>query len=1316
MGQLFDRFPIFEANQVLTSGHLNDVFDYLDQQTRQTRSYLIGIGIVCGLEIKLDTSAGTAIHLSKGCGVTSEGYLIVEPEDVSLVSYRKYTMPADLDYPPFANTDLWELFAKGEPNTTVLNSPATFLADKAVLLFFELKKQGLRNCSPNNCDDKGSEVTATVRRLLIRSKDLDKIIAAALKLGGGLTTSDIDATLSARLNLPDLRLRRFDVLNSHPTTSNDVYAAFLNIFHASGLAQGTGNALSAAYTAFQPLLQAAYPANPFANFNAVYGFLDGTPVNTVQVKFLQYYVDLFDDLLHAYDEFRWKGLELICACCPPDGIFPRHLMLGLVHPESVSQPGHYRQSFLASPAVGDCANETKALAQLFARLVEITARFTNAPSLPKADPKAPIDPQIRATPSTLGERPLATKAIPYYYTQNGTTPLYKLWSVEKTRRNRAAQNLSYRSDEYTPPAPAFVTDPLRYDLEPYNFLRVEGHLGKDYQHVLGSLLSMRSEYRLPIDVIALRTGVYDDTQTVDLSKETARFQDLEALYESLRLELLSSLAEGCMELYDVVVTGLQPPLAAGTPQLPLLKTYAPHYSYPANSVGAWYEKYLTAFQTRPYIDVDQNKVDSNAVLMVYCVLFNGTAGLPNENYAHAVSIYYSMKLSEILPATLDALAYADFENKYQDLLELIRFFRSEAIGKVTADLKTFLPEEELINICEETLFNCKLGAVKAVHDEYVRRIGDLKKRQFLSYFLSLHPGIQHKAGVPTGGTFILVYHDDPTPPGVGHIAVNAGVISQAMAAENARVLAEAPAAERVTMSASGPARSGMVGNAALINAVTRISSNRALAENSDISLVINSLTGKIPIFDGNLVLPGLDEASTKIISTAVNELVDGTVIADFYLPYRVSCDCPGTQYVLPKHVPTFTTRVGCADPNGMASVTVEVKGGVAPYDISVDQGAYQALTGPLQLNGGTHSLVVRDADGTETSAKPVTVAAPLVIGAPTYTCADGKFTATATITGGTPPYTVNGKVIAKDTFTTDPAASGTQVSVDVLDSNSCPAKASFTHVCPPPCTLPCAGIALRRGYRFWIPDADPNNAYKSFKLADCTFKVESSTGNLVDLSTKIAPILVATASQLTPAGFPKLVTSWVDQINKIIASEPLLNQAGKAQWLTLAYEAAGPGRLGVLWIDHFECLKFDIRIRSSISRTADGIVSASYTPDGTAIAVNEAATSVPAFEGTKTDKCSQNPTPEKLCPTPPNFTLKVTPTVTGTSLSLTVAVTPATPDLTFVWEVQDGTPAMGNGTTFKTQFTPGGATKLVTVTAFTKAGCTVVQSTQVPVG
>ena len=92
-------YPVFEANQVLTNAHLNDLFEYLDEQTRLTRSNLIGIGIACGLEVTFE-APGT-VHLSKGCGVTSQGYLIVEPDDLDLAFVRSYKLPIDYGYPPF---------------------------------------------------------------------------------------------------------------------------------------------------------------------------------------------------------------------------------------------------------------------------------------------------------------------------------------------------------------------------------------------------------------------------------------------------------------------------------------------------------------------------------------------------------------------------------------------------------------------------------------------------------------------------------------------------------------------------------------------------------------------------------------------------------------------------------------------------------------------------------------------------------------------------------------------------------------------------------------------------------------------------------------------------------------------------------------------------------------------------------------------------------------------------------------------------------------------------------------------------------------
>lgn len=1295
MGLMQDHFPVFEANQVLTSGHLNDVFNYLDEQERLTRSNLVGIGIVCGLEIKLD---GAAIQLSKGCGVTSQGYLVVEPKDVTLVSYRaNYTIPTDPDYAPFKDPTtstqfpLWELFPDGKSDTTPLTSPANFLDDKAVLLFLELKQQGLRNCSPNSCDDKGSQVTASFKRLLIKRSDLDKIIAAAQSLGDGLTAGELESALLEQLSLPDIHVPRFDVVNTSPLTSNEVYAAFLNIFSAGKMAQSTGKALNAAYDAFKPVLQESYPTNPFVSFDATYGFLDSAPTTTAQVSFLQYYVDLFGDLLCAYDEFRWKGIDLVCACCPPDGLFPRHLMLGLLHPEKVNQPAIYRQGFLPSAAVSNCSGRTKELLQVFGRLVEMAKRFTNAPVLPKPNVKAPMDSQIRITPSVLGDKPLSEKAIPYYYQQNGSPPLYRLWSVEKSRRNRANQNLSYSFDEYSPPAPAFVSSPLNYDIEPYNFLRVEGHLGKHYVHVLRTLLLMKSAYRLPVEFIALRSGAYDDSQPVDLTKHTAHFQDLEAVYDALREELLSSLAEGARYLYDIPATGLK--LPGGKPKLSLLKNYASNYQYPADSVGAWYENYLNAFEARPYIDVNQDQIDANAVLTVYCALFAGTTDhpLPNENYAHAVSIYYFSKLAEILPASLDALAYADFENKYEDLLGLIRYFRSSEVDKISTDLKSYVPQEDLIDHFDNVLFSCKLDPIRSVHDEYLKRIRDLRKKQFLSEFLQQHPGIEHKAGVPLGGTFIVVYHAEPAT--AGNVNVGAAMATPIMA---------------------------NIQKSALADAINRISSNQAFALNPDISLVLGSLTGEIPIFGPGRPVPGLGASAAKIIAEAVNELADGTVIADFYLPYSVSCDCcTAVQFVLPLRPPTFSTQVGCTDANGTATVAVKVKGGVPPYDVDIDKSGYQALGDSLSLNTGTHSLTIRDAEGIESDPQSVAVAAPIVLGKPIFTC-NAEFTAYTTtihISGGTPPYTVNGKSISGGDYTSDPVTSGKSLSIEVLDSNQCSAKTDVTHTCvKPPCDLPCDGIALRRGYRFWLPEPAANAPYTELNVGKTVFSFDFPTKDeTVNLSAEVQAIIQKLNVADLNKEFDRTVTGLLDQINKLIAQK-----TEKPSWLTLSYEAGQPGGLGTLWIEHFECLNFDIQLSSTFQRpeTTEQL-NLAYAPALTTVqssAIGRTAIKIPAFDGTRADKCNPQTPVEPLCPKTPDMKLTISKQVSGMTAALKVTASGTDKATAFLWEIQDAKPAMATTASVKVTFTATLPTiKQFTVTAFTKGGCRVMAADKVEI-
>ena len=674
----------------------------------------------------------------------------------------QYVLPNDVSYPALMYDDngtstqypLLELFPAGEPNTTPLES----LADKAVLLFLELKKEGLRNCSPNNCDDKGANVTTTLRRLLISKNDLKTLIAKANSLSTDLTFTDLEAHLSAQLNLPDLRLPRYDVPDSHPATSNDVLAAFLKMFSTGNLVASTGGALTQAYQAFQPLLKATYADNPFSGFTAQFGFLAGTPASTDQVRFLPYYYDFFDDLIRAYDEFRGQGLELLCACCPSGSLFPRHVLLGLLFPDSETGAAIYRQRFLASAAMSNCEQRTREVVLLFQRMVEMVNRFTHTPSLPPLT-KAFVDPQIRMTPSKLGDVRLSDKAIPYYYQQTGTPPLYQLWNAEKNRRNKANQNLSYRADEYVPAAPAFITQPLAYDLESYNFLRIEGHLGKNYQTVLNTLLSLKASYRLPIDIIALRTGDFDEKVPVDLSKESCRFQDLETLYDVTREQILCFLVKELTYFYNLPLEFSSPVTTAVKSQFAVINRYAPDFLVQINTLGRVFEDYITR-QGGIVPEIDAN------------VLANLINNFSPGNTLIYYSFFYLIKLADTLPGEFANVKFTDVETRFKNLqlvVNAIEKKREQGTGNLEGTT-AILTWEEIDDRLEDLLNACQLDALKAIQDEYVRRLKEIKKKQFLSNFLIEHPGIQHKAGVPFGGTFIIVYHQDPVTATTAKIA------------------------------------------------------------------------------------------------------------------------------------------------------------------------------------------------------------------------------------------------------------------------------------------------------------------------------------------------------------------------------------------------------------------------------------------------------------------------------------------------------------------------------------------------------------------
>src|SRR4029078_3678660 len=186
--------------------------------------------------------------------------------------------------------------------------------------------------------------------------------------------------------------------------------------------------------------------------------------------YIQYYYDFLDDLVKAYHEFKEKSFEVITECCPDEDLFPMHLMLGeatVNTQDYIRSP--FRQYFISSPLFNNQADLLNEVKLLFDRMVNLVKtlfipQFTARQGVP-----------IRITPSKWSFAPLSARSVPYYYNINNVA---RSWNALKTRKGKSNHNLSYNADKYTTPPPDVILNPLQYSIEPYDFYRIEGHIGQ----------------------------------------------------------------------------------------------------------------------------------------------------------------------------------------------------------------------------------------------------------------------------------------------------------------------------------------------------------------------------------------------------------------------------------------------------------------------------------------------------------------------------------------------------------------------------------------------------------------------------------------------------------------------------------------------------------------------------------------------------------------------------------------------------------------------------------------------------------------------
>ncbi len=661
-------YPVFEADQVLSQKELNLLVSHLEEQDRITRKNLIGLGIVCGLELSFPTV--NSVKIACGTAVTSLGFQINWKEK-EFTQYHDFEISDQFLKPDYIREPYLDAIFKYTPkyesikkcsellpadatNEDKKTIPNNFFNDKLIILLLEVTLIDQKNCVTTNCDDKGKRIEFNIRPLVI-------------------PINEEVATLITPYQLPELYSKlsfpRYNVPYKNIITASNVLDGFKKVYNDAFLT-GITNSIAAVYQDFKNVLSQGSSLNILANSK---GTINET-VNKYKASVnIQYVWDWIFDIVTAYNDIiDFKKINP-SLCCVDEDLFPFHVVLG----GNENDKEVYRTPFIKTLNGNNEEHaKRKELILLFEKLALILTSF----EIPKGN-------RIRITPSSSGNMPLSEKAIPFYY--NDILELNKKWNPELTSKNQNDTILSYHSNTANYTNKPSVKDPLLFDMEPYNFFRVEGHIGMNYKKAISDLNLIKNSYALPFKVTALNAVNFINKE-VDILKFEGRWDDLETDYDLARKRVYN----------------------------------------------------ITEFVIK-WMDLRRNVLDEKKIITKQNI----------DNFKNILA-----QLKNLLTNDLKAFLpnYKSFYDIFKQLNYVFLFHRW-CIQLQNPTLSTIA--EDLIDRLDDINELFLEDPFTVIYEEANVRWQKAYKDLFFSTFLQKHPGIEHKAGVTKGGTFVLVYVD-----------------------------------------------------------------------------------------------------------------------------------------------------------------------------------------------------------------------------------------------------------------------------------------------------------------------------------------------------------------------------------------------------------------------------------------------------------------------------------------------------------------------------------------------------------------------------
>lgn len=460
------QYRSFVDDQVLTADQLNTLIQYFEDQGRLSRVCLNGVGIACGFQVSLTGSK--EIIVSQGCGVTTDGDLIQlqqpVPEestrtiDIDSIKFTYYKVYEDTNvkYAPFFKSSVqlpvFELIPEFQNPKTDFFPLSTLpgIEKMVALLYLEEFPKSPELCTAIDCNNQGTEEISRLKVLLVSEDD-----AAYIKTTDPIYTKH--SILQAYVQLPEVAVQRVLLTNNSATS----LASLQKSFHSAISSNNTISQLKVGITSLFKDFNGFLNLPTTITSEAIIQLIDkllGFSALAIPVD-VQYRYDLLKDLVDTYNEIKELLLELEAECCPAIQSFPKHLLLGRL--TLVANSEIFRHSFYKSPVSGNDFQNISRLNSLLNRLFLMLSQYNVSGN------------EVKITPSKT-KVSLSNQSIPFYYTINDQ--LVDNWDFAKTKRLVQKTNLSYDRSKLS--TAEHIQNPLKFNLDAFDFFRIEGHQSK----------------------------------------------------------------------------------------------------------------------------------------------------------------------------------------------------------------------------------------------------------------------------------------------------------------------------------------------------------------------------------------------------------------------------------------------------------------------------------------------------------------------------------------------------------------------------------------------------------------------------------------------------------------------------------------------------------------------------------------------------------------------------------------------------------------------------------------------------------------------